>query len=70
METKQITNSSQVIEIGYDKDSKIFVVTYSNKAKYNYYDVEPNLWDKATSAESTGKFISAFIKPHKFKKVA
>ena len=50
METKQITNSSQVIEIGYDKDSKIFVVTYSNKAKYNYYDVEPNLWDKATSA--------------------
>jgi len=70
METKTITNSSQVSEIGYDKESKIFEVIYKNGAKYQYYNVEEEIWTNAQSAESVGKYVAAHVKPHKFQKVA
>ena len=69
METKTITNSSQVIEIGYDKESKVFYVTYKNGGKYAYDNVEADLWEKAQTAESTGKFVAAYIKNHSFRKL-
>lgn len=70
MQTKKIENSSQVKEIGYDAEKKIFAVTFLNNSTYHYENVEPELWTEAQSAESIGKFVNQKIKPHSYKKVA
>lgn len=70
MITKKIENSSQIIEIGYDAENKIFQVVFKNNKKYEYYDVEPQLWDESQTCESVGKFVNEKIKPHSYKQVA
>jgi len=74
MERKTITNSSQILGIGYDAKEKIFEVTYKQSGDkqgvvYHYFDVEPQIWEDAQKAESTGKFVAAYVKNHKFQKV-
>jgi len=72
MITKATPDSSQILSIGYDKEQKIFEVIYKGKTNstYHYYSVVESLWEDAQKAESIGKFVSTYIKPHQYKKVA
>lgn len=69
MEHFEVENSSQVSRIGYNKETKVFEVTYKSGVTYHYSGVAADLWDKAKTAESVGKFVNAYIKPHKYKLV-
>jgi len=69
MITKNV-ESSQISSIGYDEKSKVFEVVYKTGGKYEYYDVSADLWIKAQEAQSVGKFVHAYIKPHKYKKIS
>lgn len=67
---KPTPDSSQIHSIGYDKERKIFEIVYKNMAKYHYFQVSEELWEKAQAAESIGKFCSAHIKPHEYKLIS
>lgn len=69
METKKIENSSQVDEIGYSKEDKIFMVVYKNGAKYHYFNVPQEVWDGAQSAESVGSYVHKNVKGYSYKRV-
>jgi len=69
MKTKLVENSSQVSEIGYDEKEKIFLVVYKTGAKYHYYNIEPEIWEGAQSAESVGSYIHQHVKTHSYKRV-
>ena len=70
MIVKQTPDSSQIKSIGYDAEHKIFEITYKNDAAYHYFDVAPELWEQAQSAESVGKFCAEHIKTHKYKLIS
>jgi len=70
MTIKLTPESSQIHSIGYDKERQTFEVVYKNGAKYHYYNVSEELWEKAQTAESVGKFCSAHIKPHEYKLIS
>ena len=61
METEKLfTNSSQVKKIAYaDKTLK---VTYLNDKVYAYHEVPEEVWQRALTAESIGKFLNSDIK--------
>jgi len=70
MTIKLTPDSSQIHSIGYDKEKQIFEIVYKNGAKYHYLEVLEELWEKAQTAESVGKFCSAHIKPHQYKLIS
>ena len=67
---KQTPDSSQIKSIGYNKEEKIFEITYKNGAIYDYFDVDPSLWEQAQTAPSIGKFCAQYIKPHSYKLIS
>ena len=71
MELKEVKGSSQVTAFGYDKDSKVLHVRFTNGAEYTYHGVGHELHQKMGEAESLGKFLHKHIKgkyPHKMVK--
>ena len=59
---KQFTDSTQVRAMWYDEDKKEMEVLFMAYKRYVYYNVPKDVWLKAVSAESIGKFINTEIK--------
>lgn len=55
-------NSSMARTIGYDPDTELLQIEFSNGSVYQYEDVEPETWESLQEADSTGKFFNSEIK--------
>ena len=58
----QQVESSNIAEIGYDKDSKTLRVKFKNGGLYDYSDVPESEYAAFLSAESHGKYLNQNIK--------
>ncbi len=59
--------SSQIHSHGYDAESKTLAVLFrGGKKVYHYPNVEPDLAQKFSAAESRGKFFGQHIKGREF----
>ncbi|MFA6514783.1 MAG: KTSC domain-containing protein [Candidatus Paceibacterota bacterium] len=57
MERIQV-NSSNIISIGYDKQSSILEVEFSSGSIYQYFDVPEHLYNELMQASSLGGFLN------------
>jgi len=56
-------DSSMFTDVSYNAEKNILSVTWKASGRVTYYyDVPAELWEKAQSAESIGKFYNAEIK--------
>ena len=55
-------SSSNISAIGYDVDSEVLVVEFTNGAVYSYSGVPPGEHEGFMSADSKGKYLHANIK--------
>lgn len=63
MKTINVSNSSMISTITYDRDTQELIVTFNNGGQYKYFDVPPELFDQlATVTENMGKFFTANVK--------
>ena len=70
METYQVDQSSQIKQIGYDKQIKKLRVWFNSGSCYDYYEVPERIWDSLKNAKSKGTFFSENIKGlYTYKKV-
>lgn len=54
--------SSQILEVGYDKESKVLVIIFKGGSKYKYFNVEEKEYLGLMNAESVGKYFKEKIK--------
>lgn len=54
---RQPVASSNVAEIGYDEDTSIVEVLFTNQRVYHYYDVPIGVWSDFVAAPSKGEFV-------------
>ena len=54
--------SSNVLSIGYDNDIETLEAEFNNGI-YQYYNVPCPIYEQLMTAESKGKFLSAYVKP-------
>jgi len=59
---KQFTDSTQVKTIWYNEEAKEMEVLFMANKRYVYYNVPLDVWQRAITAESIGKFINSEIK--------
>ncbi len=59
--------SSNILAAGYDKDTKVLQITFSNGATYTYQNVPLAMYEGIFTAESAGKFVQQFIVKGKYK---
>ena len=62
MNRTSISNSSNILSIGYDPKNNILEVEFSNGGIYQYFDVPQSIFDEILIAESAGKFLSTQVK--------
>lgn len=55
-------NSSNIISIGYDKDSQLLEVEFKKNSIYHYYNVPKNEYDGLMNASSHGRYLNENIK--------
>jgi hypothetical protein len=55
-------SSSNISSIGYDPDSEVLEVEFTNGAVYSYSGVPPGEYEGFTNADSKGKYLHANIK--------
>lgn len=64
--TRVLVDSSNLLEVVYDRATKIMTVVFkTNKLKYEYYDVKHEDFIKLTRAESTGKAFNQIFGKNK-----
>lgn len=67
MNMKPVTNSSQVVEMGYEAtgaDTGTLRVRYKGGQAYDYADVPKDKWSELQAAESVGKYLARSVKPY------
>ena len=57
-------SSSNISAIGYDSDSEMLEVEFTNGAVYSYSGVPLGEYDSFMNADSKGKYLHANIKGH------
>lgn len=57
-------SSSNISAVGYDADSQVLEVEFTNGAVYSYSGVPPGEYEGFMSADSKGKYLHANIKNH------
>lgn len=63
--------SSNLQSVAYDEEKSLLYVRFLNGGVYYYENVPKELYDQLLGAESAGKYLNAFIKPHyAFKKLS
>jgi hypothetical protein len=63
METINVSNSSMISTLTYDRDAQELIVTFKNGGQYKYFDVPPELFSEmSTITENLGKFFTANVK--------
>ena len=55
-------NSSQIVSIGYNANTRTLRIEFKNKSYYDYSDVPPELFQQLMASPSKGKFFHATIK--------
>lgn len=55
-------SSSNISAIGYDADSQVLEIEFTNGAVYSYSGVPPNEYEGFINADSKGKYLHANIK--------
>jgi hypothetical protein len=55
-------SSSNISEIGYDRNSETLEVMFNNGSVYQYYNVGQALFDELMQAPSKGQFLNVYIK--------
>ena len=54
--------SSNIESIGYDSNSKILEVEFTNMSVYRYYEVPEDVYEELMAAESKGSYLHRKIK--------
>ena len=54
--------SSNIESIGYDSNSKILEVEFTNMSVYRYYEVPEDVYEELMAAESKGSYLHREIK--------
>jgi len=54
--------SSNLSDVGYDKENRILYIRFHSGGLYAYYDVPEYEYHHLMSASSHGKYFSAYIK--------
>jgi hypothetical protein len=62
--------SGNILRIGYDKDSQIMRVLFSNNSMYQYVDVQPEAYEQLVKSESIGKSFNFFRKMYRYVRMA
>ena len=66
VETVNVPNSSMIMEVGYDNESKVLFVRFKGNAVYAYSNVPPEMFGKIMEVlhnqESVGKFFTKNIR--------
>ena len=59
--------STNLAQVGYDKDSAILEVVFTSGGVYRYYGVPPTLWENLIHSSSMGSYFSSVIRKGGFK---
>ncbi len=62
MEYVATPESSNISQIGYDRDTSVLEVEFNNGGTYLYYDVPESVWEEFKGADSKGQFLHQQIK--------
>jgi hypothetical protein len=54
--------SSTIVRVGYDDESRILIVEFKATGIYHYFDVEQQLFEGMRSAPSRGHFLAQNVK--------
>jgi hypothetical protein len=66
---RQLVDSTNVVSIGYDPESRTLEVEYGWGGIYQYRDVPPNIWDAFRSAPSKGAFVYEQLSTYPYERV-
>jgi len=62
--------SSNIMSIGYDEDMNMLEIEFKHNRIYQYYGVEPSVYESLMKADSHGKFFNAhIINKYRYKEV-
>ena len=67
MKKLNIPQSSNILEMSYDAESKLLEVTFKGGTVYDYYDVPSEIAEKFEHCESAGKTFTENIKRKTYK---
>jgi non-canonical purine NTP pyrophosphatase (RdgB/HAM1 family) len=56
--------SSDLVAIGYDEKTRIMEIEFKESRIYQYYDVEPPIYERFMKADSYGQYFYAFVNGH------
>lgn len=59
--------SNNLLAMGYNEEKRVMRVIFKNKSSYLYFNVEPEIWDIVSKAQSSGKALNEHIVKHKEK---
>ena len=59
---RQKVESSQIVSVGYDADTKVLEIEFKGGSVYQYFDVPSERYTEMLTAESVGKYFGKFIK--------
>lgn len=59
---RQIVASTNIASVGYDESSQTLEIEFTNGAVYQYFNVEPALYEQLMQAGSKGHFFNVYIK--------
>ncbi len=62
--TKYSVESSNIDEIGYDRETSVLQVTFKNGVTWEYYDVSEYVLEEFLMAESKGSYFHHNIKQY------
>lgn len=62
--------SSDIVAIGYDDKARVLEIEFKEDRIYQYYDVEPSIYERFMKADSYGQYFYAFVNGHyRYKRV-
>lgn len=56
--------SSDIVAIGYDEKTRTLEIEFKESRVYQYYDVEPPIYERFMKADSYGQYFYAFVNGH------
>jgi XTP/dITP diphosphohydrolase len=63
--------SSDIVSIGYDPKARVLDIEFKEDRIYQYFDVEPDIYERFTRTDSYGEYFYAHINKHyRYKRVA
>lgn len=54
--------STNILSVGYDETTSTLEVEFNSGSIYQYYNIEPALYEQFMQAPSKGQFLNVYIK--------